>query len=172
MRKRTAAGAAGVAGVAALGVWLLDFGLPGLPSVGVGENTALVPTDATAVTEVEEVDEPEVEPGTGAPGELEADESANAPLPAADVLVDGEGYLMATRWASDGKPIRERVSLAKVVETAKTAAGDSNGFRARIARTPDATAGAESDLLERLEAAGVPGDAIDRRTRLVEIDVE
>ena len=182
MRKRTAAGAAGVAGVAALGVYLLDFGMPGLPSAGDGDTFAVLPTDADADAVDPQPAPAEPEPvgagqtnddGTGrggAPGELAADETASAPLPAADVLIDGEGYLLATRWASDAEPIRERATLEQVVEATKRAVGDDRGFRVRIARTPEATAGAQDDLLDRLEAAAVPDDAIDFRNRLVEFD--
>lgn len=180
MRKRTAAAGVGAVGLAAYGLWLLpdlgDFGLGGDGDVA---GITLDPTgeDADDVAPAppfpadDELADPAGTADAGAAGGDPAlSESANddPPLAVADVRIDGAEYWVLRRLASDGREVREPLSAEQVVALADRMPGDPAGVKVRVARTPDAEAGAVDDLMDALSAAGLVDDQIDYRTRLVE----
>ncbi|NNJ26768.1 hypothetical protein [Alienimonas chondri] len=185
MRKRTAATGAGAAGLVALGLMYLpdwDFGSLGVPSGGGTDVTEMTldPTSPEAAEEVEPAPAfeggvtPEmVEAGEVGPEEVtgtrvDSSETEGAPLAVVDVLVNGGEYLVTQRFASDGLPIRKGMSLSAVLNLASQAPGAEDGVKVRVSRTPDAIAGAATDLMDNLRNAGLEEDEIDYRQRLVE----
>ena len=187
MRKRTAATGAGAVGLAVLGLMYLpdfEFGSLGVPQ-GEGDELTLNPTaddaDVPPAPRFDEEDGGEgpadaemvaADPGEavapGAAGPVpEDDQTDGAAIAVADVLVDGGEYLVLKRWASDGLPIREGMSLAAVLKYAAQMPGAPDGVKVRVARTPDAFAGAVTDLTSALARAGFEEDEIDYRTKLV-----
>ena len=188
MRKRSAATGAGVVGIAAFGLWMFngldDFGLGG-PGEGGGPSLTLDPTAGDA-DEVEPAPpfstasersaaDPNAALPTVAPddptfglGPAPENEDDAPPIAVADVLVDGAEYRVIRRFASDGRPIREPATLAEVLALAEAVPGSPDGLKVRVSRTPDAVAGAASDLMDGLRRAGLTEDQIDYRTRLVE----
>lgn len=184
MRKRTAATGVGAVGLIALGLMYLpdfDFGSLGVPA-GDGTEVTLDPTNP------DQADEAEIEPAPtfdGAP--VAADDPADpadgmaaggpdggpaaeesTPLAVVDVLVDGGEYFVLRRFASDGLPIRDPMTLSGVLDLASRVPGDAAGLKVRISRTPDAIAGATDDLRDALRNAGFEEDQVDYRLRLVE----
>ncbi|QDT15626.1 hypothetical protein [Alienimonas californiensis] len=193
MRKRTAAaGGAGIAGLLALGLMYLpdwEMGSLGVPSGGGTDVTDLTldPTSPDAAEDVESapifngaatpVTQEMVESGeaggpntvTGAMGGVVGDPTTadGPPLAVVDVLVDGGEYLVVQRFASDGLPIREGQSLSAVLNAASQAEGAPDGVKVRVSRTPNAIAGAATDLMDALRKNGFQEDEIDYRQRLV-----
>ena len=185
MRKRTAAAGVGAVGLAAYGLWMLpdlgDFGLGGDGSVAgltldpTGEDAAEVapappfaPDDADpdgAIADAELVN-----PAGSAEVPESPDAGEGPGLAVADVQVEGAEYWVLRRFASDGRPVREPMAIAEVVALAGAVPGDPDGVKVRVARTPDAEAGAADDLMAALAASGLVDDQIDYRTRLVETD--
>ena len=183
MRKRTAAAGTGAVGLAAFGLWMIsdlgDFGLPGAgDEFGVtldptGEDAEDLPPAPAfpadpddAVAETSDAAPPLRNPaGRADPDELDA-----PPIAVADVRVDGSTYWVLRRFASDGRPVREPATAEEVVAIVNSVPGDPDGVRVRVARTPNAQAGAAEDLMDALAAAGLADDEIDYRTRLVEGD--
>ena len=192
MRKRTAATGAGAVGLAVLGLMYLpdfEFGSLGVPQ-GEGDELTLNPTaDDADVPPAPRFDEEgeELENGGDGPADAETaaadpgeavapgaagpvpedDQTDGAAIAVADVLVDGGDYLVLKRFASDGLPIREGMSLTAVLDFAARMGGAPDGVKVRVARTPDAFAGAVTDLTAALANAGFEEDEIDYRTKLV-----
>ena len=185
MRKRTAAAGVGAVGLAAYGLWMLpdlgDFGLGGDGSVA---GITLDPTgeDAEEVAPAPRFPADDAAPADAIAAEGLVNPAGSADVPespdvgegpgvaVADVRVDGAEYWVLRRFASDGREVREPISAAEVVTLAGTVPGDPDGVKVRVARTPDAEAGAVDDLMDALAASGLVDDQIDYRTRLVEAD--
>ncbi|MEM9702303.1 MAG: hypothetical protein AAF907_07655, partial [Planctomycetota bacterium] len=104
--------------------------------------------------------------GDGTGGGM-TDPDAGAAPALVDVLVDGGEYLVVQGYSADGLPRRRGLSLSAVLDLAGRVAGQ-DGVKVRVSRTPDAIAGAVSDLMDNLRSAGLEEDEIDYRTRLVE----
>ena len=190
MKKRTAATGAGAVGLAAFGLWMFDgFGEFGLPTAGngAGENLTFDPTadDAGAegappspfetASDINPADSPAdsdaaiaADPSYGL-GPVEDDANA-PPIAVADVLVDGSEYHVVRRFASDGRPIREPMTLAQVLAFADSVPGSPEGLKVRVSRTGGALAGAATDLTAALTREGFEEDEIDYRTTYVEGD--
>lgn len=89
------------------------------------------------------------------------------PLTIVDVLIDGDDYLFAIGMRDETLE-REPRTVAEIVDAAANVEGDSAGVKIRIARTFQATAQAENELLSALKEAGMDDDAIDQRRTLIE----
>ena len=180
MKKRTAATGAGAVGLVALGLMYLpdwDFGSLGVPRGG-GDVTDLT-LDPTRPDEEDQVEPaptfneeigtiPGDGPGTGEGGLVEDGPAEGTPLAVVDVLVDGGEYLVLRGFAADGLPKREGMSLSGVLDLASRVEGAPDGVKVRVSRTPNAIAGAATDLTTALTAAGFVDDEVDYRLRLVE----
>jgi hypothetical protein len=174
----------GAVGLAALGLYLLpdwDFGSIGLPSGENGETITVDPTEDDDVEPAPRFDGVPVDPSlnedaTGESGVADGgpmDDSAaddpaeGVPMSMVDVLVDGGEYWVLQRYASDGLPVREPMTLSGVLGLVGQVPGTEDGLKIRVARTPNAIAGAVDDLMEAVRNT-LEDDAIDYRTRLVE----
>jgi hypothetical protein len=107
------------------------------------------------------------------PEKDEYPENAYVGMPLADVLIDGDKYLLLTHEHKDTSgpgpaEHRKEVALYEVLRLARELPGDSTGIKVRIWRTPTATAEAESALKASLSGADISADQIDYRNRLVE----
>ena len=89
-------------------------------------------------------------------GPVEDDENA-PPIAVADVLVDGSDYYVVRRFASDGRPIRESMTLAQVLAFAESVPGSPEGLKVRVSRTGDALAGGGDGPDRGPDAGGVRG---------------
>lgn len=74
------------------------------------------------------------------------------------VLIDEHDYLMQIPGTTDA--VYRRAELARLVELAKRAKGDTNGIRVRILRRESARASAENQIKADLLHAGLTADAI------------
>ena len=74
------------------------------------------------------------------------------------VLIDEHDYLMQIPGTTDS--VYRRAELARLVELAKRAKGDTNGIRVRILRRESARASAENQIKADLMHAGLTADAI------------
>ena len=175
MRKRTAAAGTGAVGLAAFGLWMFDgFGEFGLPTAGEGGGAALTLDPTADGADVEPAptfapaaDRTDIDPAD--PGAVGGPADADgAGLAMVDVLVDGGEYYVVRRFASDGLPVRDPMTLEETVGLARSVPGAADGVRVRVSRKPNAIAGAVTDLMDRLREAGFEDDQIDYRTRLVE----
>lgn len=110
---------------------------------------------------------------TGEPDKSKAPENAYVGMPLADVLIDGDKYLLLTHDVKDPEDAlshehRKEVALFEVVRLARELPGDKTGIKVRIWRTPSATAEAEGQLKSSLKGADIADDKIDYRNKLVE----
>ena len=179
MRKRTAAAGAGAVGLAALGLMYLpnmDFGEIGAPTMGDGPLTLDPTVDddvPPAPTFDGAADGDASDAATGPTGDLlvgtgSLEEPTDAPpIAIADVLVDDREYRVIRRFASDGLPVREPMSLEEALAFAREVPGSPDGVKVRVSRRPNAAAGTASDLMDALAEAGFEADQIDYRTQLV-----
>ncbi|MFH5806222.1 hypothetical protein [Alienimonas sp. DA493] len=191
MRKRTAAaGGAGIAGLLALGLMYLpdwEMGSLGVPSGGGTDVTEMTldPTSPEAAEEVESapIFDPDadatpvtpemVESGeAGGPNDVTGTtgdplEAEGPPLAVVDVLVDGGEYFVIRRFAADGTADRDPMTLSGVLDLAAQVEGAPDGVKVRVSRTPNAIAGAATDLMDALRKNGFQEDEIDYRQRLV-----
>lgn len=107
------------------------------------------------------------------PDRSKAPENAYVGMPLADVLIDGDKYLLLTHNSAEAsesgtKDHRKEVALFEVLRLARELPGDSTGIKVRIWRTPSATAEAEGQLKAALAGADISDDKIDYRNKLVE----
>ena len=180
MKKRTAAAGTGAVGLAAFGLWWLsDIGEFGLGGDGGGPMAFTVdPTspdaDVEPAPQFSEAASDPAGPAGGAAGEgLVEDVPEDAPpIALADVTVDGDRYWVVKRWASDGVPVREPMTADEIVAMTNSVPGDPSGVKVRVARTPDAEAGAADDLMNALRGSGLVDDQIDYRTQLVDMTAD
>lgn len=95
------------------------------------------------------------------------DEPKLQPLDLVDIVIAGDEYWVGT--GQDGEVIvRESQELAQIIAASKATSGNDAGILIRIARTPQATAQAERDLLAALREAGLNDDQIDNRRTLTD----
>ena len=83
-----------------------------------------------------------------------------------DVRIAGRQYHLRNHEAADGAWVP--ASLGQVVAAAKQAPGDDAGIRVRMLRSGSSLAGAESELVEALNGAGIDANAIEIPKTLVE----
>jgi len=100
------------------------------------------------------------------PGGLTKDEQVALSGGTLQILIDEFDYFM--RVSGEDKPAWERIELARLVEVAQQAEGDSNGIRVRIQKRVTARASAEREIVQQLNASGVGADAIFESSELVE----
>lgn len=77
------------------------------------------------------------------------------------VVIDGTQYLIAD---SDEGTTGASATASEIAAQVKEATGDDQGIRIRIERTKRATAGAQSELLQALDAAGISREAVQQKT--------
>jgi hypothetical protein len=81
------------------------------------------------------------------------------------VVIDGTQFLVAE---SDEGTTGEAATASDIAARVKEATGDDQGIRVRIERTKRATAGAQSELLQALDAAGVSRESVQQMTGFLE----
>ncbi len=100
------------------------------------------------------------------PGGLTDDEKIALAGGTLQILVDEFDYFMQV--AGQDESAWQPIELARLVEIAQQASGDSNGIRVRIQKRVTARASAEREILRQLNAAGIGADAIFESSELVE----
>lgn len=83
-----------------------------------------------------------------------------------EVRIEGRQYHLRNHEAAEG--VWVPATLEQVVAAAKQAPGDEAGIRVRMLRSGSSLAGAESELVEALNAAGIDANAIEIPKTLVE----
>ncbi|MCC9645249.1 hypothetical protein LOC71_23470 [Rhodopirellula sp. JC740] len=143
----------------------LDFGLGfqsgDAPSVSTDPNSSSAILDAIVESE-SDAEEDTNEPMTDLDSMVVPD--------VADVLIDGERYLVITNANEPEK--RQPLTIDEVLALVMSSPGDNSGIQIRISRTPDAIAMTEEFLLQQLNNLGLDEDEIDRRRQLVELPAD
>lgn len=145
-RKRNILGAVLVSGII-VGMYLPDFwkGFGGGTTVGVGIGDPASNSDDSNRKPTDDPQAKPVQPNSPAP--------VDGP-PVIKVVIDERSYFIRS---AEGD---REVSLAEVVDLAKTATGDVDHFRVRIYRKADSRHTAEQALKKALEDAGISGNAV------------
>lgn len=139
-------------GIGALVSYLLPFLNFGTGSGTGGTGTS---TGANSAATAPDAPAPATKGSKNAPG---AEPKPSTPAEVVYVLIDDREYLL--RRGPEGQAEYQPADADTVVEAALAATGDSNGIKIRISQRSSSRELAERQLREKLEQAGIPGDAI------------
>ena len=164
MAKRSTTAAGGVVIALAVGIYLLVgsfFGGVGTPGSGGGDGEAdspseTVPANVQVSTEATTASEsPAPMHQTSPEGEST---TTSEPPEVVDVVIDDRAYFVREQVV--GATQDRRIELAQLVDVAKTATGNEDGFRVRVLRKSSSRAATEHELEQALKSAGIPDNAV------------
>ncbi len=160
MKSTAKAGAGGAIAVAAVLALLFLRGGAGTPGSGSESETSNQPSLASTNSPPTSTD---TEPASTAAtpdstGGLTQDEELALSDKVLTILVDERSYLLAIPTGEDF--LYRPTELARLLELAKLAEGDSNGIRVRILQRETARVSAKQELENQLAQAGVGTDAV------------
>jgi hypothetical protein len=162
--RRKAIGA-GALGLVALGIWLGQY-FPGFGlGKGLGFGTGSTDSSGSKTSPAGSSTERSGQPSATVATETPSARPATPPPQRLRVIIDGDRYILAS---GDEGIAGETLDPTEIAQRTKQAAGDDQGIRLRVERTKRATTGARQALLEAIDAAQIPRDALHESTEFID----